>query len=114
MEKKKKKKKNQLEAGDTIILHKYNKIHDHMLYCSWDMAHDGCNCYFSFWAIFCPFTPLTAQKTKIKKKNDKNPWRYHFTHVRQNIWSDDVEFLRYGARQTDRQTDEWIDGKSEI
>ena len=63
--KKKKKKKTQLEAGDTIILHKYNKIHDHMLYCSWDMAHDGCNCYFSFWAIFCPFTPLTAQKTKI-------------------------------------------------
>ena len=21
------------------------------------MAHDGCNCYFSFWNIFCPFTP---------------------------------------------------------
>ena len=23
---------------------------------------------FHFWAIFCPFTPLTAQKIKIKKK----------------------------------------------
>ena len=22
--------------------------HDHMLYCSWDMAHEGCNCYFHF------------------------------------------------------------------
>ena len=32
--------------------------------------HDRCN-YFSFWAIFCPFTPLTAQKTKIKKKMKK-------------------------------------------
>ena len=37
------------------------KNHDHMLYCSWDMAHDKCNCYFSFRAIFCPFTALTAQ-----------------------------------------------------
>ena len=26
------------------------------------------NCYFSFWAIFYPFTPLTAQKIKMKKK----------------------------------------------
>ena len=39
---------------DVIILHKCNKNHDHMLYCSWDMACDGCDCYFSFWAIFCP------------------------------------------------------------
>ena len=30
-----------------------------------DMARDGCNCYVSFWAIFCPFTSLTAQKMKI-------------------------------------------------
>ena len=54
--------------GDIIILHKCTKNHDHMLYCSWDMACDRCNCYFSFWAIFCPFTPLTAQKIKIFKK----------------------------------------------
>ena len=26
------------------------------------------NCYFSFWAIFCPFTPWLAQKIKISKK----------------------------------------------
>ena len=39
-----------------------------MLYCSWDMVCDRCNCYFSFWAIFCPFIPLTAQKIKILKK----------------------------------------------
>ena len=29
----------------------------------------------------------------------------HFTHVYQILWLDDVRFLGYGARQTDRQTD---------
>ena len=29
---------------------------------------------FSFWAIFCPFTPFTARKIEIeKKKKKKNP-----------------------------------------
>ena len=35
------------------------------------MTHDRCKCYFSFWAIFCPFTPLTVQKIKILKKIEK-------------------------------------------
>ena len=42
-----------------------------MLYCSWDAVCDGCNCYFSFWAILFPFTLLTAQK---KMKNSKQ-WK---------------------------------------
>ena len=37
------------------------------------MAHDGCNCYFSFWAMFCPFTPLTCPKNLKKKKVKKTP-----------------------------------------
>ena len=41
---------------DMIILHKCTKNHNHMLCCSWDMTHDRCNCYFSYWAIFCPYT----------------------------------------------------------
>ena len=46
-----------------------------MIYCSWDMARDRYN-YFSFWAIFCTFTSLTAWKMKIsKKKMQKNPPR---------------------------------------
>ena len=53
-------------------LHNCTKNHDHMLYCPWDMARDRCNCYFSFWAIFCPLTPLTAQKIKISKKRKKH------------------------------------------
>ena len=94
--------------GDTIILHKCTKNHDHMPYCSWDMARDRCNCYFSFWAIFCPFTPLAAQKIKISK-NEKNTWKYYqFTHVYQKLWLDDVRF--HGAQRTDGQAD----GKSDI
>ena len=71
------------------------------------MVRDRCNCYFSFWAISCPFTSLTAQKIKISKKqqqrNKKDTWRYHFTHLYQKLWLDDVRFLRYGAWQTDGQ-----------
>ena len=38
------------------------------------MARDGCNGYFSFWTIFCPFNSLTAQKVKIEqKKKQKKP-----------------------------------------
>ena len=44
-----------------------------MLYCSWHMACGRCNCYFSFWAVFCPFTPVTARKMKISKKWKKYP-----------------------------------------
>ena len=58
---------------------------------------------FSFWAIFCPFTP---QKSKFSK-NEKKSWRYHhFTHVHQKLGSDNVRFLKYGVW--------WTDGKSDI
>ena len=96
--------------GDIIILRKWTKNHDHILYCSWYMARNGCNCYISFWAIFCPFTPLIAQKINILQ-NEKNHWRYHhFIYVYQKLWSDDVQFLRYGAWRTDRR----MDGKRDI
>ena len=53
-------------APKTMII--CTKSHDYMLYYSWDMAHDRCNCCFSFWANFYPFTPLTAWKLRISKK----------------------------------------------
>ena len=56
---------------DIIILHRCTKNHCHMLYRSWDIVCDGCNCHFSFWAIFWPFTSLTAWKKKISKKMKK-------------------------------------------
>ena len=78
------------------------------------MVCDGYNFCFSFWAIFCPFNPLTAQKIKIKK-NEKNNWRYHhFTHVYQKLLSHDVWCLRCGATWTDGQRDRWSDGKGDI
>ena len=85
--------------GDIIILHKCNKNHDHMVYCSWEMACDGCNCYFSFWAIFYPLTlppphPNLPKKWKFQK-NEKNAWRYHhFTLVYQSYA---ILFLRYNT-----------------
>ena len=87
------------KPGDIIIIHKCSKNYDHMLFCSWDIVRDRCNSYFSFWAIFCPFT---VQKIKILKKwRKKTPWRYHhFTYMYQKLWSDDVWFLRYSAQQT--------------
>ena len=57
---------------DIIILHKYTKNQNHMLYRSWDMARDGSS-YFSFLAIFCSFTPLAVRKIKIKKKMKTTP-----------------------------------------
>ena len=78
------------------------------LYCSWDMACDRCN-YFSLWAIFCPFTHLTVRKIKILIKMKKTPFyiiifqHHHFTYVYLKLWSDDVQFLRYGVRQMDGQ-----------
>ena len=62
-----------IKAGDIIILQNCTKNHDHMLYCSWEMAHDRCNFYFSFQAIFGSFTSLTAWKIKILKKMKKMP-----------------------------------------
>ena len=67
-----------------------------MLYCSWDMMHDRCNCYFSFWAIFCHFTPVTARKMKISKKWKIASRYYHFTQVYLKTWSHAILFLRYG------------------
>ena len=78
--------KNIKKPGDTIILNKCTKKHDHMLYCSWDMVHDISNLYFSFWAIICPFfTSITAWKMKISKKWKKKVWRCHnFTQITKN------------------------------
>ena len=65
--------KKQKKMSGNIILQMFTKNYDQMIYSSWDMVHDRCNCYFSFWAIFCPFTLLTAQKIKILKKKKNTP-----------------------------------------
>ena len=102
-------KKKKKVPGDITILQKCIKNHDHMLYCSWDLACDKCNCYFSFWTIFCPLTPHKNSKNENLKKNEKFFWRYnHFTQVYQKSWLDYVWFLRYGAWRMDGQMDGWM------
>ena len=66
-------------SGHVISLHMSTKNHDHMMYASWDMEYDRNN-FLSFWAIFCPFTPLLTPKTKIWK-NVKKTWRYYLLHM---------------------------------
>ena len=40
---------NEKNPGDIISLHfQYTKNHDHLYYCSRDMVHDRCYCYFHF------------------------------------------------------------------
>ena len=50
--------------GDIMILYKCTNNYDQMVYCSRDMVHDKCNCYFSFWAIFYPLLPPNKPKNK--------------------------------------------------
>ena len=57
--------------GDNIILHKCTKNHDPMQYCSWDMVHDWCDCYFSFWTISYHFIPPNSPKNQNFKKMKK-------------------------------------------
>ena len=56
---------------DIIILNICTKNYDQIMYDSWDMLRDRCN-YFLVLAIFCPFTPRTAQKINILKKWEKH------------------------------------------
>ena len=54
-----------------------------MMYDSWDMEHNR-QIFFSFWTIFCPFTPpppLTTQRIKVLKK-----WLYTILFLRYGVW----------------------------
>ena len=97
---------------DIIILHKCTKNHDHMLYCSWDIACDIFNCYFSFWATFCPFT---QPKNSKFLKNEKNTWRYHYSttyYYYTNMRTTYYDQMMYGswdmAELELRVRDSWI------
>ena len=103
-------------SRDIIILYKCTETHDHMLYSSLDMACNGYDCYFSFCAIFCPFTPLTAQKIKIKKKMEKIPGDIIILHM----CAKNYDKMTYGSWDmvcdgwTDRQTDRWKKWHTEV
>ena len=80
-----------------ILLHVCTINEDHMMYGSWDIRCD--KSFLSFWAIFCPLTPLTTLNIKILK-NEKNARRYHhFIQLYQKSWSYATLFLRHKALQ---------------
>ena len=89
--------KQKIVSGNIIILHKCTKNHDHILYCSWDMACDRYNCYHSFiLGYFLRFYPPNNPKKWKFHKNERNAWRYHhFTQVYQKLWSYGIPFLRW-------------------
>ena len=98
--------------GDVNILRKCTKNDDH--YTVPEIWHMTDVIYFSFWAIFCPFT-LNSQKNQNFKKMKKNAWRYyHLIHKYQELWLHDARFLRYGAIQTDGQMEGWKKSHIEV
>ena len=94
--------------GDIIILHKCPKNYDQMMYGSWDMVHDSCNWYFSFSAIFCIFTPLTAQKTQILKK-----WKKLLEISSFYICVPKIKIRWSMVPEIRCTTDRWTDGRTE-
>ena len=70
--------KKQKTLGDIIIYTSAPKI---MIICYTVLEiYHVKDCHFSFWAIFCPDIPLTAQKIKTKKtkKTKKIKNDHHF------------------------------------
>ena len=93
--------KNEKTPGGIIILNISTINENHMMYDSWDVEHDRQNS-FSFWANFCPFTPvppLTTQRIKILKKWKKHLEISSFTQVYHKCQSYDIWFLRYEVHQ---------------
>ena len=73
--------------GDIIILHKFTKNHDHMLYCSWDRHMSDVIFIFHF-GLFFALLPLNSLKNQNfkKEKKEKNTWRYpDFIHGYQKL-----------------------------
>ena len=94
------------KSRDIIILHMCTINNSQMMYGSWDIECDR-QIFLSFWTIFCPFTYLTTQNIKILKKLKKHLEIYHFTHVYQKLWLDDVQFVRNGVQWMDGKTNGW-------
>ena len=107
-------KKRKKAPGDIIILNTFTKNHDHIQYCSWDLARDKSNWFFSFWAIFWSFSPLTAQKIKIKKKKLFLEISSFYTCVSKIIvrWCTVPEMWCTTNGQTDGWTNGWTDGRT--
>ena len=96
---------------DTILLHKCNINHDHMLYCFWDTMCADVIFIFHFGLFFQSFTPQQPTKSKLKKWEKNRPGDIiilhmcakHYDHMMYG--SSDMVCNRWSDRQTDRPTD---------
>ena len=92
--------RNEKNAWRYYHLHLCIANNNHIMYGFSDMEHDRHN-FFVILDYFLPFHPLTTQKIKIKKNEEKS-WRYCYSaHVCHKWQSNDVWFLRYEAWQTE-------------
>ena len=81
-----------------ICRYNYRNLHD-MIYGYWDIEQNILK--YVILGHFLLFYPLKTPKIKILK-TEKIYWKYHhFTNVYQKSQSNDVQFLRYGVRQTE-------------
>ena len=78
------------------------------------MVCDRCNCYFSFWAIFCPFIPLTDPKIKIKKTTTSKPPGEDIIILHMCTKNYDQMMDSSKDMLCDRRKDGWADRKSDI
>ena len=103
--------------GDITILHNCSKNHDHMLYCSWDMAHGRCNCYFSFWAFFFALLPPAIQKTQKNSPKNQNfkKWKKHLEISSFYKCTKNHDYMMYGYWDMvhNGQMDRRIDGRTD-
>ena len=60
--------------------------------------------------LFFPFYPPNSPKNHNFKKVKIF---FIILHVYQKLWSDDLQFLRSGARRMVRETDGWMEGQTE-
>ena len=97
-------------SGDIIILHMFTKNYGRMVYGSWDMVHDRCNCYFSFWFIFCflcPNSPKNQNFDKMKKAHGDiiilHMCTKNYDQMRYGSW--DMVRNRWTDRLTNRRTE---------
>ena len=72
-----------MPSGDIILLYIYAYIctikENHMIYGSWNIRCDKQK-FLSFWAVFCPLSPLKTGKIKIFKLK-KTPWDIIISHI---------------------------------
>ena len=88
-----------------ITLPKCTKNYDQMMYGTWDMVRDRCKCYFSFWAIFCPFYPPNSLKNQNLKKIKKLPEDIIALHKCTKSYDHMIyeSWYKLHNRQTDKQ-----------